>query len=195
MTATLLCASCEVELPAAMFTPSQRQRGGYCQPCVRAYYRVWAATNLPPRQPRITCRATGCETRVRDRELCARHTCAEPGCYRARDGRKLLCWSHRRGIPPRPVSMTYGAVHVRIRKANGSARDQLCADCGARPGHSWSYDHSDPAELTGEHTPGVPVQYSADPMHYQPRCRPCHGTFDRMHLINRMVAAALAARP
>lgn len=71
----------------------------------------------------------------------------------------------------------YGTAHERVRATRGSARDQVCVDCGS-PAAEWSYDHNDPNEkivFRGRYQ----VAYSVDPTHYQPRCLSCHRSSDR----------------
>ena len=68
----------------------------------------------------------------------------------------------------------YGAVHDRITRDRGPARDHVCVECGGVASH-WSYDHTDPEVLIDQRL-GIP--YSMDHDHYQPRCVPCHKTYD-----------------
>jgi hypothetical protein len=66
----------------------------------------------------------------------------------------------------------YNGAHVRVRRERGNATLHLCVDCGGLA-LEWSYDHSDLNELIEEGK-----RYSADPQYYQPRCKPCHESFD-----------------
>jgi hypothetical protein len=59
----------------------------------------------------------------------------------------------------------------------GSASLYPCVDCGGEA-QDWSYDHTDPTELTGEGRHGMITQYSVWPEFYAPRCRKCHSVFD-----------------
>lgn len=68
----------------------------------------------------------------------------------------------------------YIAVHERLAHDRGPARDHVCVECGGVASH-WSYDHTDPEVLIDQRL-GIP--YSVDPDHYQPRCVPCHKTYD-----------------
>jgi hypothetical protein len=70
----------------------------------------------------------------------------------------------------------YRALHQRLNKTRGKASSFACVGCGEQA-EEWSYDHSDPDELTGLNgrTPSI---YSMDLTHYQPRCVPCHVAFD-----------------
>lgn len=68
------------------------------------------------------------------------------------------------------------AAHHRITVTRGRAADHPCTDCGEQA-RDWSYDWSDPHELTGEDGP-----YSLDADRYQPRCRACHKRYDLAHV-------------
>ena len=67
----------------------------------------------------------------------------------------------------------YQAAHLRIVAIKGKAADHPCADC-AGPAHDWSYNHSDPEQLTGRNG----CSYSTNPDFYEPRCRSCHRRLD-----------------
>jgi hypothetical protein len=58
-------------------------------------------------------------------------------------------------------------VHVAVVAARGKAAEHRCPECGA-PADVWSYDNSDPRELTD---PATGSAYSPDPARYQPKCR------------------------
>lgn len=73
----------------------------------------------------------------------------------------------------------YSAAHHRIYRDIGKASEFACVDCGDQA-HDWSYDHEDPDELIGDNH-GIPMPYSLKPEHYDPRCVPCHRTFDLAH--------------
>ncbi len=68
---------------------------------------------------------------------------------------------------------SYAAIHIRLRRWRGSAKDHNCVDCVARA-REWSYDHSDPDELVDSKY----GRYSTDLDHYEPRCTSCHRLFD-----------------
>lgn len=70
----------------------------------------------------------------------------------------------------------YNGAHTRVTSAKGSASDHLCVDCGDRA-QDWSYDHRDPGGKQGTNK-GSSMWFSADPDHYEPRCKPCHRRFD-----------------
>lgn len=109
--------------------------------------------------------------------------CAVTGCGRATEARGW-CAAHytrwrRTGDPcadlpigPRqaPNPDSYSAVRRRIRRQRGPASALACTDCSA-VARDWSYDHSDPHELTD---PDRGYRYSTDSARYVPRCRSCH---------------------
>lgn len=70
----------------------------------------------------------------------------------------------------------YGAVHARLATERGPARQHSCTDCGGQA-RQWSYDH-----LDGHHELEDGMPYSLNLDHYQPRCVPCHKTYDLAHL-------------
>lgn len=76
----------------------------------------------------------------------------------------------------RTGSTSYRTTHKRVRAARGRADSHPCTDCGGRA-QEWSYDQADPHEVT-EVVRGWPLAYSTDPARYEPRCIPCHRTFD-----------------
>ncbi|WP_292988369.1 hypothetical protein [Mycobacterium sp.] len=94
---------------------------------------------------------------------------------------------------PTTNSTSYAATHARLTHRRGRARRQRCIDCGA-PARHWSYDHQDPNELTSP----AGLEYSLDLDHYEPRCQPCHQTFDaryRKSGIPRLHALAAELEP
>jgi len=68
---------------------------------------------------------------------------------------------------------TNTAVHQRIRKERGHARNYSCVDCGGQAAH-WSYDHSAKDERYDE----LKGPYTVNQDHYDPRCVSCHKKFD-----------------
>ncbi len=101
-----------------------------------------------------------------------------------RHGRSRSCGCLRgagTGRPRNPV-VTYDGAHMRIYRERGKAKYYACVDCGATA-QDWSYDRTDPDELTGEVvTPDgrpIMVPYSMKPEHYSPRCKSCHIRLDR----------------
>jgi len=75
--------------------------------------------------------------------------------------------SHRRRDQIR-----YTAAHQRVRHDRGPASQHSCIDCGRRA-RQWSYGHADPNELIQDG-----MAYSLDSSYCDPRCVPCHKTFD-----------------
>jgi len=70
--------------------------------------------------------------------------------------------------------ITYRTAHGRIWKARGLASSHDCVDCGHQA-CDWSYDNADFNEKLTEKG----LLYSTDPDHYDPRCKPCHASFDK----------------
>ena len=68
----------------------------------------------------------------------------------------------------------YQAAHLRVAASRGKARSYTCVDCD-EPADDWSYNHTDLNQRNGK---AGALPYSCDPIHYSPRCRPCHRTFD-----------------
>lgn len=76
--------------------------------------------------------------------------------------------------------MSYRSAHKAVARAKGKASLRLCVDCRG-PASDWSYDHRDPAQIVDQWH-GRDVAYSANPVHYVPRCARCHRLFDRLQL-------------
>jgi hypothetical protein len=72
-----------------------------------------------------------------------------------------------------PPTNTYGAIHRRLRDAQGPASAYACTDC-PQQASEWSYTHGCPEELTDPR--GYP--YCLHTEHYVPRCVPCHWKHD-----------------
>lgn len=72
-------------------------------------------------------------------------------------------------------AVSYFAVHERIKRKLGSAKNYQCA-CG-QPARQWAYDRTDPNELRDATGP-----YSTDLNRYQPMCVPCHKRMDLAHI-------------
>lgn len=92
--------------------------------------------------------------------------------------------ARREGLPmvrlrsPRRPN-TYAAVHNRLTRIKGPARQRECSSCG-KPAATWAYDHSDPEELLEvrqEPRHGV-MPYSLDLERYVPLCYSCHRRLD-----------------
>jgi hypothetical protein len=95
----------------------------------------------------------------------------------------------------RPPS--YWTALDRVRTARGTAGAHNCAECSARAATCWSYDGTDPDELTSPQG----YRYSLNADRYRARCRPCHRRLtDRRRsdldtaLVARLYAAGATAR-
>jgi hypothetical protein len=74
---------------------------------------------------------------------------------------------------------SYISAHQRVSAQRGKASDHPCVDCG-EPAADWSYDHSGVQEHQGVGKGrNSKLRYSLDVYAYQPRCHPCHVSFDR----------------
>lgn len=71
----------------------------------------------------------------------------------------------------------WAAIHKRLRRIHGPAREHICVDCGG-PAAEWSYDHEDANQIMANSN-GSWFPYSLDLNHYTPRCRSCHRRFDK----------------
>lgn len=119
--------------------------------------------------------------------------CSIDGCSRPMKYAGLgWCQTHyhrnyRTGSPHgigtnRKENPKYRAVHARLAKERGKASSHVCDRCGAKA-RSWSYDGSDPNELTEIGKTGyrkeMVIRYSTDLNRYQPLCNGCHVKRDR----------------
>lgn len=75
---------------------------------------------------------------------------------------------------PRAATATYTAVHLRLKRERGRAREHTCIECG-EPAATWAYDHRDDDYIADDR--GRP--YSLDLTHYEPLCVPCHNQRDK----------------
>lgn len=82
----------------------------------------------------------------------------------------------------------YPMAHRRVSDLRGKASTHDCVDCG-RQADDWSYDGQDPLEITAT-TSFKGSIYSLDPNHYQPRCKPCHKSYDGRMKVARQAALA-----
>lgn len=84
-----------------------------------------------------------------------------------------------RRTAPEQYSVTYTAVHRRLRAWAGAASEYECVGCGASA-VDWSYNGQAKDPLHDEHPrTGKRVEYSADLTDYEPVCRSCHTLRDR----------------
>lgn len=135
----------------------------------------------------------------------ASRECSVDGCDRIEDGNAGLCkmhdtrrrrhgdptvWvpPHKRKVPRGEASphwtgddASYSAMHQRVKKARGKARDHECA-CGAPAAH-WSYQHGHPSERIGDTGNGTIAAYGTDIWAYRAMCVSCHKKYD-LEVIN-----------
>lgn len=97
------------------------------------------------------------------------------------------------GLRNRRAVASYNTMHHRLRRRRGPARSHACTDCGG-PAVSWSYDHTDPDELSEEYVTKagshLVLHYSLDESRYAPRCVSCHALLDAASKRARMESAA-----
>lgn len=164
-----------------------RIRKGWCD----AHYFRWRRTGDPGpativvKQPGRTCSVNGCGQPNSARGLCRRHYTR---WQRHGDTSTVKTPAPRTGPANnmwRGDAASYGAVHRRLAKVLGPAREHNCADCGS-PADEWAYDHTDPNERRGSEGP-----YSTDITRYQPMCRSHHRRLDLA--LSR--ARSMASRP
>jgi len=151
--------------------------------------------------PNATCNINECGKRVHGHGMCTMHyqrwyfhgdplfertihtKCRVDECTRKPRSQSVdLCETHyyrirRNGhlntLDTRLPVVTYRSAHSRLTRERGKASEQTCVDCNGRA-HHWSYDHTDPNELTSPE--GQP--YSLKLTCYAPRCASCHAVFD-----------------
>lgn len=154
-----------------------RSRGAeYCE---MHYYRLrrnGSLETVKPRVPEIACVVDGCKRPAeRTDGLC--RACL----YRLQRNGTFDYVGYR---TPDHLA-TYTIVHQRIRSTYGPAAKRKCVDCG-RQARQWSYNHRDPNERWGpSDSYPVPMPYSVDLAHYEPRCVPCHKRMDLAWIAGR----------
>lgn len=133
--------------------------------CNKHYYQMRVATEFRP------CSVEGCDGKLHLRGLCVkhyvrmkRHGAQENPPRQQLHGENHPLW--------RGDDVRNPAIHRRIVKERGRAREHACVDCG-EPAWHWSYNHTDPNEKTDDQGP-----YGLTPEHYSPRCVSCHKKFD-----------------
>lgn len=94
-------------------------------------------------------------------------------------------------------STRYLAFHLRLTKVRGRAREKQCAHCD-RQAAGWSYDRSDPDQISDVLQSGRTAWFSLDMDRYDPLCRRCHAIRDKVELLTpgerRQRRLACAAR-
>lgn len=73
-------------------------------------------------------------------------------------------------------SPSYEAIHRRVNRRLGPARQTTCVGCCVKRATEWAYDHRDPSEIVNDKG----LRYSQDVRHYVPLCRTCHRRFDAL---------------
>jgi hypothetical protein len=73
----------------------------------------------------------------------------------------------------------YAAVHIRVRKQWGPAREHSCLHCG-EAARQWALNHDTPADRLRTEVihGGREVVFSPDPSAYIALCVPCHKRYD-----------------
>jgi 5-methylcytosine-specific restriction endonuclease McrA len=123
----------------------------------------------PARKEHTAC--TSCSKRMK----CHGHIGRCGNANAALPGRLSPSW--------RGASVGYWAVHKRLRREMGAAREHLCTSCGAQA-LDWAYDGEDVDELISDEG----MHYSVDPDHYWPMCRRCHQKQDEHPLFHGRAA-------
>jgi hypothetical protein len=71
---------------------------------------------------------------------------------------------------------SYEAMHQRVRRHNGPARNHTCVGCCVKRAGNWAYDHRDDQQVVNHKG----LIYSLDIGRYIPLCLQCHRRFDAM---------------
>lgn len=87
----------------------------------------------------------------------------------SRSGERNAMW--------RGDDVEYQAVHRRLARLHGRAKEHMCVACASRANH-WAYMHTALDEKISTKT-GLP--YTTDLSHYRPLCASCHHTLDALH--------------
>ncbi len=141
--------------------------------------RLTGTTNLVvrPKRQRRGCVIPGCHDLHTAHGLCSKHL-----QRRQKHGDPTVVLPpHRQSWPDpslhpswRGPNAGYTAAHQRVTSLHGRARTHRCVDCGDGAAE-WSYNYRDPeARVTLDGRP-----YSLNTEFYEPRCVPCHRSFDR----------------
>lgn len=152
----------------------------------RKVARGWCATHYgrwrrhgDPGANDIQPRRTGCQVEGCDRKHFGRGYCQTHRYRWAENGDPLVTRKHP-GVygESNPIwkgdEAGYSAVHYRLIRSRGSARDYDCVRCGDIA-CDWAYNHSAEHEKRDEAS-GLP--YSTDLSDYLPLCRACHMKLD-----------------
>lgn len=149
--------------------------------CEGHYYQLRRGTPLRPlgdyrRGPR-PCSIEGCEKIIATGSVCSMHekrirVHGDPHVFIPQRERNLPTGEDHHHWTGENAS--YTAVHQRLKRTRGLAKDQICP-CG-QPARQWSY--------IGPREPGERLPYSPDLSLYEARCVPCHKKAD-MQAIRR----------
>jgi len=157
---------------------------GYCS---GHNYQLQRGKPLTPLRAYIRdkhCSVDGCDKKHHSKGYCEKHHAR----YR-RHGDPLV--THKVMDNRGTDNLTYGGSHGRVSRTRGRAVGYDCVDCGG-PADEWSYNHQDPNELRAviSNNKGYQyeVPYSANPDHYDPRCKPCNVAFDAGRAYNLTTA-------
>ncbi len=165
-----------------------------------------AAASDIRRRPNMSCGCRGIAVpRLKRRQSPGRCRCCPSQAIRWR-GLCLRCYSRARhagaledvALPSKPNGFVgalneahpafkgtqtdcvrgYNRIHKRLSRALGPASQHRCAEGCGRTAVAHSYDGHCPTERFGNAT-GDRQPYCEHIHHYQPRCGPCHWTWDR----------------
>lgn len=117
-------------------------------------------------------------------------SCSLAGCGRPNHARTFCTMHYTRylrhgnpavvaetnGRPTKGEQPTYAAIHKRLSRGRGAAREFRCVDCHGAAA-SWSYQGGCPDEIQMM-SQGRLLAYSEDQSRYAPRCTSCHRKFD-----------------
>lgn len=109
------------------------------------------------------CEVDSCERKHRRNGLCNAHS------YRVARGQAVDTPIHQYGAKGsaspfwKGDAAGYKAVHLRLTKERGRAKDQVCVECEGQA-TDWAFDE--------------PTGYSTDLTRYRPLCASCHKVAD-----------------
>ena len=141
------------------------------------------------------CTVEGCESQVLARGYCGKHYTR----FRKHGNPHTVLVSSTVLVPGHPLrplhrltgedhptwrgdEASYAAIHQRLVVRRGKASEHSCIDCGSQAAE-WSYNHADPNELTCsmvQRGKERVIAYSSSVEFYEPRCKACHTTLDRL---------------
>lgn len=161
----------------------RKPRSRVAEYCEMHYYRLrrnGTLETVAPRVPDAPCIVEGCGVPA----FTIKGECRNHALWRKRNGDYInrnhgsLHWKWLE-----PDELTWSAIHQRVRKTFGKAREYDCVDCGKRAAH-WSYNHQDPNERLDE-VAGYVIPVGTSIEFYEPRCVPCHKRLDLAKIAER----------